>query len=128
MSNHKSALGNFKNNNQEGGAQIINDVSDNTQLSLEIAKVKKFGLWVLGLGLGGFILFASLVPLDEGVPTQGLVSVETKRKVIQHLQGGIIKDVLVREGQEVAQNQTLIILSDSAAIPQLKNHRGKTSC
>lgn len=33
-------------------------------------------------------------------------------KVIQHLQGGIIKDVLVREGQEVAQNQTLIILAD----------------
>ncbi len=91
---------------------LISDVRDKSQLSAEIAKVKKIGMWVLGLGLGGFLCFAALVPLDEGVPTQGLVSIDTKRKVIQHLQGGVVKEVLVAEGQTVSQNQTLIKLSD----------------
>ena len=71
----------------------VTDVTDKSQLSVEIAKVKRIGMWVLGLGLGGFILFAAFVPLDEGVPTQGLVSIDTKRKAIQHLQGGNVKEV-----------------------------------
>ncbi len=90
----------------------ITDVTDKAQLSAEIANVKKIGLWVLGAGLGGFIFFAAFVPLDEGVPTQGLVSVDTKRKAIQHLQGGIVKEVMVAEGQNVEQNQPLIRLAD----------------
>lgn len=91
---------------------LVSDVKDKSQLSTEIAKVKKIGVWVLGIGLGGFLCFAALVPLDEGVPTQGLVSIDTKRKVIQHLQGGVVKEVLVTEGQTVSQNQPLIKLSD----------------
>lgn len=95
-------------------AQIsdVSDVTDKAQLSAEIAKVKRIGLWVLGVGLGGFLLFAAFVPLDEGVPTQGVVSIDTKRKAIQHLQGGIVKEVLVTEGQTVVQNQPLLRLVD----------------
>jgi protease secretion system membrane fusion protein len=92
--------------------QDVTNVSDKIQLSIEIAKVKRIGLWVLGAGLGGFLCFAALIPLDEGVPTQGVVSIDTKRKVIQHLQGGIVKEVLVTEGQTVDQNQPLIRLAD----------------
>ncbi len=90
----------------------VTNIADKTQLSTEIGKVKRIGLWVLGLGLGGFMVFAALVPLDEGLPTQGVISTDTKRKVIQHLQGGIVKEVLVREGQTVSQNQPLIKLAD----------------
>lgn len=108
-----------------GTAKVSNatDVTDKSQLSAEIAKVKRIGIWVLGLGLGGFIAFAALVPLDEGVPTQGLVSIDTKRKVIQHLQGGIVNDVLVSEGQTVAQNQTLIKLADGMVRAQYETIR-----
>lgn len=90
----------------------VSDITDKAKLSAEIAKVKRIGLWVLGVGLGGFLLFAAFVPLDEGVPTQGLVSIDTKRKAVQHLQGGIVKEVLVTEGETVAQNQPLIRLAD----------------
>lgn len=92
----------------------VSDVQDKTRLSEEIAKVKKIGAWVLGLGLGGFIAFASFVPLDEGVPTQGVVTIDTKRKVIQHLFGGIVSEVLVREGQQVQDSEPLIRLNDSS--------------
>ena len=48
----------------------------------------RLGLLILGIGLGGFLLWAALAPLDEGVPTQGTVSIDTKRKPVQHLAGG----------------------------------------
>jgi len=120
MSTSKTAIAQSKESNQ---VSIVTDVTDKSQLSAEIAKVKRFGMWVLGLGLGGFILFAAFVPLDEGVPTQGLVSIDTKRKAIQHLQGGIVKEVLVSEGQAVTQNQTLIKLVDEMVRAQYETIR-----
>jgi len=80
----------------------------------EMEHVKKIALWVLGVGLGGFILFASFVPLDEGVPTLGQVTLDTKRKVIQHQQGGLVNEVLVKEGQQVILGETLLRLNQSA--------------
>jgi protease secretion system membrane fusion protein len=49
----------------------------------------KIGLWIIVIGFGGFILWASLAPLDEGVPCQGVVSIATKRKVVQRLMSAI---------------------------------------
>lgn len=112
MSNSNSVSSHIKGRDRDALSTNVSDVTDKSQLSFEIAKVKRIGMWVLGFGLGGFILFSALVPLDEGVPTLGMVSVDTKRKSIQHLQGGIVKEVLVGEGQEVSQNQVLIKLSD----------------
>lgn len=75
----------------------------------------RLGLWVLGLGFGGFLLWAGLAPLDEGVPTQGMVAIDTKRKAVQHLSGGLVKDVLVKEGEFVKVNQELVRLDDAVA-------------
>lgn len=75
----------------------------------------RLGLWVLGLGFGGFLLWMGLAPLDEGVPTQGTVSIDTKRKAVQHLTGGIVKEVLVKEGQFVNDGQVVIALNDAVA-------------
>lgn len=76
----------------------------------------KIGLWALGIGFGGFLLWASLAPLDEGVPTQGMVALDTKRKVVQHQIGGIVTQVFVKEGQFVKINDPLIRLDGAAAI------------
>ncbi|KON81093.2 HlyD family type I secretion periplasmic adaptor subunit [Azoarcus sp. PA01] len=73
------------------------------------------GLWALGLGFGGFVLWAALAPLDEGVPSQGTVTIDTKRKAVQHLSGGIITRVLVREGEIVHEGQALIELDAATA-------------
>lgn len=75
----------------------------------------KMGLRILALGFGGFLLWAALAPLDEGVPTAGTVSVATKRKPIQHLTGGIVEDFYVREGQMVKEGEVLAKLNDSVA-------------
>lgn len=81
----------------------------------DAGRVARIGLWTLGLGFGGFLLWAGLAPLDEGVPTQGMVAIDTKRKAVQHLSGGIVKQVLVREGDRVREGQTLIQLDEMVA-------------
>ena len=77
-------------------------------LQTDTRKPMRIGLWVLGLGFGGFLVWAALAPLDEGVPTQGMVSIDTKRKEVQHLSGGLVKEILVGEGDLVAAGQALV--------------------
>jgi protease secretion system membrane fusion protein len=83
--------------------------------SADTARPARIGLWVLALGLGGFLLWAVFAPLDEGVPSQGVVAIDTKRKAVQHLTGGIVKEVLVGEGDIVREGQLLIRLDDATA-------------
>ena len=73
----------------------------------------RLGLWVLGLSFGGFLLWAGFAPLDEGVPAQGMVALDTKRKAVQHPQGGIVREVLVKEGQFVKKDEPLLRLDDA---------------
>ena len=83
----------------------------------------RIGLWALGIGFGGFLLWAALAPLDEGVPSQGHVIIDTKRKSVQHLSGGIIKEVLIGEGDQVKEGQLLIKLDDATAKANLEGIR-----
>jgi protease secretion system membrane fusion protein len=53
--------------------------------------------------------------LDEGVPTLGSVTLDTKRKTVQHLSGGIVKEVLVHEGQQVKEGEPLLRLDPAVA-------------
>ena len=78
------------------------------------ARLGRTGLWVLVAGLAVFFVWAATAPLDEGVPTQATVAIDTKRKAVQHLQGGLLREVLVREGDEVQQGQVLARLDDAA--------------
>lgn len=81
----------------------------------DISRTVRFGALLLLAGLLGFLLWAVLAPLDAGVPAPGVVMVDTKRKTIQHLTGGLIEKVAVREGQEVTAGDLLIKLNDAQA-------------
>lgn len=72
------------------------------------------GLLILMFGFGSFIFWAVTAPLDEGIPASGVLSVESKRKTISHLTGGLVKQILVREAQLVEPEQTLILLDTTA--------------
>lgn len=75
----------------------------------------RWGMWLLALGFGGFIVWALLAPIDEGVPASGTVTVDTKRKTVQHLTGGIVREIRVREAQAVKTGDVMMRLDDSQA-------------
>lgn len=85
----------------------------------------RFGLLFLVCGLVGFLLWAGFAPLDEGVPTEGVVNIENNHKVVQHLSGGIVKTLAVQEGQEVRAGDVLLTLDDAvikAKYEEVKQH------
>ena len=92
-------------------------------LPTDTRQVTRVGLWALGIGFGGFLLWAAIAPLDEGVPAHAMVVVDTKRKTVQHQTGGIVKQVLVREGQQVGQGDPLLQLDDANTQAQYQSVR-----
>lgn len=76
----------------------------------------RHGLWILGFLIIGFSAWAAFVPLDAGVPSHGMVSIEGHRKVVQHPRGGVIADVLIQEGNTVKQGDVLIKLDNSVEL------------
>lgn len=87
--------------------------------------VVRFGMLTLSIGFGGFLLWAALAPLDEGVPGTGVVGVDTKRKTIQHLKGGIVEAIEVREGDRVKTGDVLLRINDKEIRAQLEITRGQ---
>lgn len=91
--------------------------------SSDLGHAARTGLWALAIGVCAFLLWVTLAPLDEGVPSQGFVAIDTKRKAVQHLSGGLIKEVLVGEGDLVREGQLLFKLDDAAARASLESVR-----
>jgi HlyD family secretion protein len=64
------------------------------------------------LVLGGW---SAIAKLDSAVVASGVVAVESNRKTVQHLEGGIIQEILVREGQRVKQGDILFRMDPTQA-------------
>lgn len=86
--------------------QMVDDTVDTNPRS-----PLRWGLAVLLLGFGGFVGWAAFAPLDAGVPADATVQVSGHRKAVQHLEGGIVDEILVREGEVVEEGQVLVRLN-----------------
>lgn len=70
---------------------------------------------VLLLGVGGLLGWAAVTPLERAVIATGALIAEGKRKTVSLLEPGILRDLLVREGQQVAAGQSLLRLDATQA-------------
>ncbi|WP_396431817.1 HlyD family type I secretion periplasmic adaptor subunit [Limnohabitans sp.] len=104
-------------------AQEADDVTDKKRKYRDSGGTIRLGVWSLLLGLGGFVLWAMVAPLDEGVPSSATVAIETKRKAVQHPSGGVLKEVFVKEGQLVKEGELLMRISDSNAVAMYESSR-----
>jgi membrane fusion protein, type I secretion system len=78
------------------------------------------GLVIVALWAGGFGIWAASAPLEGAVITSGSFVATGQNKQVQHLEGGIIRDILVREGDTVEPGQPLVRLDETAAEAKLR--------
>ena len=90
-----------------------------------VRRIMVFGAVVVVLFFGGFGAWAVFVPLESAAIAQGVLNVSGKRKTVQHLEGGIVDDILVREGDRVTAGQTLLVLDDTRARAALSLFEGQ---
>src|SRR5690348_6276145 len=78
------------------------------------------GIAVLFLGVLLFLVWASLAPLNGAVVAVGSFVATGQNKQVQHLEGGIVRDLLVNEGDLVEAGQTLVELDETPARSSLR--------
>lgn len=70
------------------------------------------GLLAIVVCLGGFFFWAAYAPLATAAVTSGQLKFEGNRRVVQNLEGGVIREILVQEGSMVTPGQVLMRLHD----------------
>lgn len=73
-------------------------------------RIIRQGLLLIVFFFGVLGVWAAFGTLSGAVVAPGKVKIETERKTVQHLEGGIVESILVREGDEVKAGQPLIVL------------------
>ena len=96
---------------------ITHDVSPLT-VHTDASGYSRLGWIVVIAGFVGFALWAFLAPLDKGVPMEGSVAKESNRKAVQHLSGGTIDDILVKDGDTVKAGQVVVRMNGISADSQ----------
>ena len=73
------------------------------------------GYCVILLFFGGLGAWAALANISSAAVASGVVSPESSRKTVQHLEGGIIAEILVQDGDNVEAGQPLVVLEGTQA-------------
>ncbi len=80
-----------------------------------IRKARLAGWMIIAIFFGGFGGWAVFAPLNGAVVANAVVKVEGNRKSVQHLDGGIVKELRVKEGDKVRAGGVMIVLDDTQA-------------
>ncbi len=90
-------------------------------------KTSRVGLIVLVVFVGGFLGWATFVPLESGAVASGKIVVDTNRKTVQHLEGGIVNAIFVKDGSKVKAGDKLIQLDQTQTEANLKLLKEQTN-
>jgi HlyD family type I secretion membrane fusion protein len=91
---------------------------DDTPASLKrnaygLNRLSLIGGVVIGVFVFGFGAWAAVAPLASAAIAMGVVSPEGNKRTVQHLEGGIIRELAVRDGAEVKAGDTLLVLDST---------------
>ncbi|UVM03676.1 HlyD family type I secretion periplasmic adaptor subunit [Pseudomonas laurylsulfatiphila] len=82
-------------------------------LPMSDRSVRRKGFLIVFVTFGLFGGWAAFAPLDGAAYAPGVVTVQTYRKTVQHLEGGIVKDLLAHDGDVVKKGDPIIVLDDA---------------
>ena len=91
----------------------------------EKSNLDKYLITGLTVVLLFLFIWSALAPIDKIVRAQGRIITASRSQVVQHLEGGIVNEILVREGQKVQTGQILMRLSDIGANSNLLQGRSR---
>jgi protease secretion system membrane fusion protein len=94
--------------NKNKPAEVVAHDVTPLEVNTDARSFSRLGWLIVLLGVGGFLLWASFAPLDKGVPLSGTVAKESNRKAVQHLTGGTVQEILVKDGDHVKAGQVLV--------------------
>ena len=93
----------------------VHDIAWYAEVPRSIWKQTAIGVLLLAVTFGGFGTWAFTAPLAAAVIAQGSFVATGRNKIVQHFEGGIIKELLVNEGDEVVEGEPLVRLDETAA-------------
>ena len=79
---------------------------------INVGRVVRAGVGIIAAGAVGLGTWAAFAPLSGAIIAHAFVKLDMNRKVVQHQEGGIVKDILVRDGDRVRGGQVLMRLDD----------------
>ena len=91
------------------------EISANLHLHRDMTRYASFGWRFLVLGVFILLAWSCFAPLDKGIPASGYVISDTNKKEIKYLAGGIVDQLLVRDGDFVKSGQALIKMNPTQA-------------
>lgn len=87
--------------------------------------IRRFGLTMVFVTFGIFGTWAAFAPLSSAVHGTGVVTVQNYRKTVQHLEGGIVKELHARDGDLVKKGDPLIVLDESQLSAEYESTRNQ---
>lgn len=97
---------------QEAATSVVVHDVRTLGVNTDASRYSRMGWLIVLIGVVGSLAWAMLAPLDKGVPVSGTVVVASSRKAVQHQTGGIVAEILVKEGEKVKEGQVLLRLND----------------
>jgi len=93
---------------KKNAVDVISHDATPLEVNTDARAFVRIGWLIVLAGVGGFLLWALLAPLDKGVPLSGTVATESNRQAVQHQSGGTVQELLVRDGDVVKAGQVLV--------------------
>ncbi|MCE0881429.1 HlyD family type I secretion periplasmic adaptor subunit [Pseudomonas putida] len=87
--------------------------------------IRRLGLTIVFVTFGIFGTWAAFAPLSNAVHGSGVVTVQNYRKTVQHLEGGIVKELHARDGDLVKKGDPLIVLDESQLSAEYESTRNQ---
>jgi protease secretion system membrane fusion protein len=94
---------------------VVSHDVETIEVNTDARAFSRAGWLIVLLGVGGFLVWALLAPLDKGVPMMGTVAKESNRQAVQHQLGGTIQQILVHDGDVVKAGQVLVRMNPIVA-------------
>ena len=98
---------------------------ETTDLPIDDRPTRRIGYLIVLLTFGLFGGWATFAPMDSAALAPGVVTIKSYRKTVQHLEGGIVRELRVHDGDQVKAGDVLLVLDNTQARSEMEMMRSQ---